>query len=269
MRLFQKNKKPLIYLVLRQTLPWDSISYAEFVKQSRVFCKLIGRPENQVKETVDLWNETFSYNFFDVRQSMKELSMSNFKSLKQSIFIDDIEKLKQEIDDDVLIVFTDDDDWINPDLNDYIGPNISNYDGFTWGSAAFGNRNGESIELRRNDGYCFTNNYGVVSKTIRKKMIEESLQHFKANEQFKNLNSFRISKYLSITNKHPGSTLFLEQALKFDFSSQSLIAAISNYIKVIKVIDLVLVDKLKLYWALGNMEQMKIIFERVLDSRKL
>jgi hypothetical protein len=218
---------------------------------------------------VDLWNETFGISFFEVRSQMKRISHGNFTSIKHTEFLEDAKMLDLQGDKGSIVVFTDDDDWIDPDIFKYLSPYVADYEGFTWGSAVFGKRDGKPLELREIDGFCYTNNYAVALKNIAEFGIEKSFQHFNANITFKKIKTKKVDRYLSITNKHPGSTLFLEQSLKDNFSSRALIDAIRKYLKVISKMDKSEAKRNSLGWAFKYMFIVKDFFEEVIRSRKV
>jgi len=249
-----------LFIILRQTPDWKNITYSDFIKQSQEFCLTIGRPINQVKDTVDLWNDTFGTSFFEARQRMKEISMANFSSVKHSFLLDDPNLLDLKDDDNSIVLFIDDDDWINPSIIQHISRYMEKQDGFIWGSAVYGGISGEALELRELDDCCYTNNYAVTIKCLRKIGVERCYQHFFANETFKGINVRKIDKYLTITNKHPCSTLFLEDSLKNNFSSHSLIMAVEGYNKKMSTLKYNKMKRKKLGWANKQILQTKGFF---------
>jgi len=259
-KLLRSSQQAKLFIILRQTVDWKNISYADFVTQSQRFCLTIGRPINQVKNTVDLWNNTFDISFFEVRQRMKEISIGNFNCVKNSLLFSTIDQLDLESCDNNIVFFIDDDDWINPNIVNYIYCCVEQYDGFIWGSAAYGGREGEVLTLRAFDRFCHTNNYAVTGNCLTKYGITGFYQHFSANEAFKTINVKRIDAHLTITNKHPCSTLFLENTLRSNFSSTSLIAGLKKYIERTNQLDYGRIEGSNLAWAIQQITEVKKFF---------
>lgn len=260
MKFLGLSQQAKLFIVLRQTPDWKNISYTDFVEQSQKFCLTIGRPINQVKNTVDLWNNTFNISFFEVRQRMKEISIDNFNCVKNSLFFPESAQFDLENHADNIVLFIDDDDWINPNIIRYIRCHIEKYDGFVWGSAAYGGREGEVLTLRAFDGFCHTNNYAITTRCLKKQGIDRFYQHFSANEAFKAIQVKMISAHLTVTNKHPCSTLFLENTLKNNFSSESLRVGFKRYIERTTQLNALTIKKENLAWANPQIMKVKEFF---------
>ncbi|MDD2723213.1 MAG: hypothetical protein PHH59_04210 [Methylovulum sp.] len=256
------------YIFLRQSPDWKSISDSEFRKQSREFCALMGRPPEQVNLSADLWNKTFKRSFIDIRQEIKEIALSNFAMVEDAELFNGLEPPESLVSEKSFYFFTDDDDWVHPKITSLLA-NVDHSDqvgGIVWGSVAFGTHR-EKIIVRRNiDGYCFTNNYAITGQYLAKtpeNFITVS-QHGGADGFLESRNSKKIiNEYWSVTNKNPTSTIFLEQLLKGDFSSQQkLSSGVECYVHRCKQIDLEIDGSLE--WARPLMDRMLGIFSELL-----
>lgn len=250
------------YIVLRQSPDWQTISMDEFEQQSKAFCRLIGRPENLVNEIVQLWNQTFGISFFATRQILKQIAQQNLKKA-QNVQIIPVEQLNY--DEKGIFLFIDDDDWIQPDIVGYFTQqDVTQYDGFRWGSVNFDGRKSELIVKRAFDAMCFTNNYAVSGRYLNSQNKESVYQHWVATGTFQQLDIKQFSEYLTVTNKHPASTVYLENSLSEDFSSQRLVTVVSEFNQNMQHLD---TNQLAgLSWAQPHMQQTKDFYQQLLDS---
>jgi hypothetical protein len=262
----QQNYQNL-FIVLRQSPDWKNLTMSSFVQQSREFCKSIGRPEDQINRVVELWDSTFGISFFETRQAMKEIALENFSAVTSATLVTLADVIQGKTGPGVYL-FTDDDDWICPNILNRLEKYSSNgFAGFVWGSVSFGGASGEPIKLREFDGTCYTNNYAVTYSYFATShdSIHNVYQHWTANETFSRLNVCRIDDYLTITNKNPSSTVYLEKALQQRATPDRLVHVICDYNKRLEG----LAASEPLNWATPYMLQAKDFYRKLLDSSKL
>jgi hypothetical protein len=70
-----------VAIIVRQSPDWASIDAEDYKEQSREFCRMIGRPPDQMNELMQLWNSTMSISYFETRQAMKEIAQGNLASI--------------------------------------------------------------------------------------------------------------------------------------------------------------------------------------------
>lgn len=252
------------YIVLRQSPDWATITEKEFEEQSMEFCRLLNRPENSVNEKSQLWNQTFGISFIESRNILKKIAQKNLKKVRNAKIIcaDEVEDASSGI-----YIFIDDDDWIQPDIASYFTmQDIDEFDGYRWGSVVFGGGNRELIVKRQIDDTCYTNNYAVSSCYLNSKNLNSVYQHWGAQGNFQRLKIKQFSDYLTITNKHPTSTVFLERNLGNDLSSQNLINIINKYNNKMQLLDVK--ELAELDWARSYMQQTRSFYQKLLASAK-
>lgn len=220
-------------ILLRQSPDWTAMSKDEFAEQSRRFCQMMGRPVDQVVNTAKLWDDTFGITFCETRQAMKDIALDNLRQVKGATLVCDPATLQTSTPSDrAIYMFTDDDDWAHPDLFialEALDP--ATCDGFLWRNLVYGRQGGPVVRHRPDNGVCFTNNYAVTQTYFGSgpESLDRVFQHGQADLVFPTLRVRRLPEFLSATNKNPSSTLFLEGALREDFSSVCLLRAIQSY----------------------------------------
>lgn len=218
-----------VYIVLRQSPDWKSQTYADLEK-TREFCLRIGRPETLIIDRVKLWDRTLAVSFFETRQAMKEISLENFRSVSGASLtgLSDAGRLLRP---DAFYLFTDDDDWYHPDIAQTLQQfNPRKRAAIQWNPAVISN----GIEYI-DAGMFWSNNYAVTGSYLlqRKENLDLVCQHYRADGAFRARLSathrrmgypallhrlfhpgYRVwehlDAYLSIENKHPASTVILE-----------------------------------------------------------
>lgn len=219
-----------VYIVLRQSPDWPTQTYADLEK-TREFCRMIGRREDLIIDLVGLWDRTLAISFFAARQIMKEISLENFRAVSGAAFarLDEVRALLKR---DAFFLFTDDDDWYHPDVAlalQEIDPRKCA--AAHWDSVVFS----RGCTVLR-DGMFWSNNYAVSGNYLlqREQNLDIVSQHFRADGAFRArvgalqrragyrtllqhlfVPGYRIIRHidgcLSVENKHPASTVVLEQ----------------------------------------------------------
>lgn len=224
---------PRLHVLVRQSPDWSG-DPARLLDDSRAFCRLIGRPEELIVEAVRLWDATFDVPFFAVRAEMKRIAQDNLRRVRHAVACDRASFDPERVDASALYLFIDDDDWLHPQLPARVRPHRSpTADGYRFGSIKFG----DPIELRALDDTCYTNNYAVAGGYLRS---EEHLarveQHWSADAWFRHpeFTAVNVPLHLTATNKHPCSTLVLEECLKQERSGEALMRMLHGYLHALE-----------------------------------
>ena len=225
--------KSTLVIVRRQSPDWGSMTQDEFRAQSRNFCIMAGLPAEQVNMTVDLWDKTFGLSYCSVRQALKDLALENLQAIQDGDLITMDTLMNTAIVDSGYYLFIDDDDWLCPEIASYLpASGDDTFDGIVWGSVAFGTHKKQAIQARAIDGFCYTNNYVVTGKALKRNLLSgrSPAQHWDAESILKGRSRI-IDQYLSVTNKSPSSTCYLMHVLQGDYSDgRRLVAAVEEYL---------------------------------------
>ncbi len=253
-----RKKAAAVHIVLRQGPDWNKQTYQDLEK-TREFCRNIGRPETLIIDRVKLWDGTFKIGFFKFRQMLKDISMENFSSVRHADLIM-MDEIRERLSPDAFYVFTDDDDWFNPEIATILGRfDPRSCAALQWDSAIF-SKGSENLKESMNssnsytdldwdsipvltrgvtilkDGMFWSNNYAVSGEYLlqRKVNLDIVCQHYRADGAFRArltalhrrtgykallrrlfYPGYRIRRHVdecvSVENKHPGSTVVLEQ----------------------------------------------------------
>jgi hypothetical protein len=268
-----------IYIVLRQSPDWAKQTYDDLEK-TKTFCRLIGRPETFIIDRVLMWDKTFNISFFAARQMMKDISQLNFATIEDTVQVPatDIERV---LDRKAFYLFTDDDDWYYPQIARHlskIDPRAC--DVVLWLTATLGS----GLNPMQGHYACSTNGYAVSGEVLLQKKgnIERVTQHFDAQAAFIR-NSYasvlrhigyaslyrrltvagyqstvRLPHYLSVTNKHPASTLSLEEIS----TPEELITMITDGVAGNKKMCL----PAEFCWAKPHIDRVTVFLEDLLAS---
>lgn len=258
-----------IQIVLRQSPNWGEMSDEAFRAQSEEFCRLIGRPHDQVYRTATLWNDTFAVDFLTMRQRIKEISLNNFRSVQGATLQTVAAESGGGAADGVAYIFVDDDDWLHPDLAEMlVAPRREAFrfgcPAIVWTSGAFGVPGQPVFHRRVNDGTCYTNNYAVIPGLITNKVgwVDRVCQHFDAERTLQESGAIRHHELCSIANKHPLSTMRLESLLKAGFSGEILRRGVEQFVERCEQIDHFLDGDVQ--WARPMMLEMRKLFGALL-----
>lgn len=224
------NSHTPVVIVLRQSPDWPSQTYADLEK-TREFCRMIGRREDLIIDLVRLWDRTLAISFFAARQMMKEISLENFRSVSGASFLR-LAEVRPLLRRDAFYLFTDDDDWYHPEAALALGRmDPRKCAAVQWDSVVMS----RGCTVLR-DGMFWSNNYAVSGSYLlqRERNLDIVSQHFRADGAFRAkvgalhrragyrtllqhlfVPGYRIIRHvegcLSVENKHPASTVVLEQ----------------------------------------------------------
>lgn len=201
-----------VVVVLRQSPDWHALASGEH-HDTAAFDRFIGRPVGTTAELIAFWNATFPVGFYEARASMKDVTLDNLHRMA-GVAVLPLEQFRPPYDGQALYAFTDDDDWFAPDLADaLLGSSAGVSDAAVWTSVRFDG----GFLTRPNDGFCYTNTYCVHGGFLAGGDAERgaaAVQHMSAQVLLHEPGVFlaRLDRPLSVTHKHPCSTLTLERA---------------------------------------------------------
>jgi len=276
------SKRARVVIALRQSPDWKTQTYAD-LEQTRQFCRMIGRPENFIIDAVKLWDRSLKVSFYETRQAIKEISLANFRMVRNAALVD-VADVAGNVDRKAHYLFTDDDDWYAPHVGEILaGIGTRSCEAILWRSVRYGG----GIESRPPDGVFYTNNYAVSGAFLAREWrgrsnLDRSMQHFDANGTFGDrtqplserlgygvvLRSLlqpgyapvaTLQHHLSVTNKHPASTVTLER-LGPDPTDAGLRESIEDALR--KNRDVALPQDLA--WAQAAMDEVNRVLERLL-----
>lgn len=220
-----------VVIVQRQTLDWGTMSPARYRELSVPFCRLWGRPDDYMTRLAALWDETFAYGYFRVRETLKAQASQHALGLPGTRFIR-FDGYRNIPGDGSAYVFVDDDDWLSPEL----GPVLANsalqaHDAGIWKACTLGAPRSEyPLFFWGANGRCMTNNYAVTGHWLQGlRRLPEVCQHGNAEKCLPGLDALPIDAWLSITNKSPCSSVSLEHGLGADRSPERLAGLVAAY----------------------------------------
>jgi len=222
-----------VFIALRQSPDWKSLTYADFEKQTVEFCRLIMRPTDFTWRVVKLWDDTFSASFFATRQRMKEIAQANLAAIVDVRIVHSARLAEIKVQAQDIVCFVDDDDWFHPNLGSPLRQmDLEDVDAVFWDHCFFGREEGAGLMVQpASSSLVYTNNYAVTGSCLSKLGIEAVEQHWIATESLKNTRFQHIPGNWGMTNKHPASTVMLEKVLADDFSGRALAAAVDSFIQ--------------------------------------
>lgn len=221
---------PSFYIAMRQSPDWRTQTYAD-LESTRDFCSAIGRPYDFIIRAVKLWDKTFGISFFETRQEMKEITLSNIRDLAGAQVV--TLNIRQNNFEPGVYVFTDDDDWLHPGIYGRLWKDgLGGHDAFRWGLAAY-----------RGDMEFFdhmewsSNNYAVTSDFLnrRPKNLVRVFQHWRAISTFRRQRrSVRVADFpkdfLCVTHKHPATAIRMQALFREEYSSAVLRRLVEEYV---------------------------------------
>jgi hypothetical protein len=198
------------FIVLRQSPDWLTFD----LDATRSFCTRVGVPENMIIDFVKQWDSTLNLDYRKFRHAMKQITLSSIAACSDSALVSSADL--RALNERDLIYFTDDDDWVMPDLFAVLH-SYDIQDGFLWGSIRVG-PGPAVVEKRAFSNTIYTNNYCVTGRVVRRLGLDAVFEHSGANNNF-NSGLFaptKIERYLSCANKHPCCTVNIKHDPDFD-----------------------------------------------------
>ena len=173
----------------------------------------MGFSELSLIPLIEFWNLSLSLTYQEFRDQLQRMSLSNYRSVDNSLCLSAEEFRELAPDAGDLIVFVDDDDWLSPDLFGHLRSDLDNSDGAKWGSVRIGvdfssppGAHPEDVFLLRPiDRLIYTNSYAVTGRALQRLGHDPLFEHSAAQAEF-DQGSFRpvtLPAHLSVANKHP------------------------------------------------------------------
>ena len=197
-------------IVLRQSPDWRSFD----IEATRLFCAKLDLPEDMIVEFAEIWDSQMALSFLEYRQAIKEIAMDGVRDCKDAVIIDYKTFEDSKPKDGDTIYFTDDDDWVSPNIFGAINSHGVK-DLLVWGSVYVGQMYFNTPQAKMEDpvvalrplrsDIVYTNNYALASSTVRRLGLKAVLAHEDAQVA---LNAGRVKAnaldlYLTAANKHP------------------------------------------------------------------
>jgi hypothetical protein len=209
-------------------LVWDP-------EDSRAFCRNIGVPETLIVDYVSLWNSAFRVDYRRFRHELKRIASATLSRVKNAALATNLPALN----DGDLVAFTDDDDWLAPDLFEHLR---GSGEGFRWGSVRLGPVFANPAEpaystiyhLRPVDRLVYSNNYAATGRAIKRLGVNALLEHWNAQRRsdallWKRWRPASVPHHLSVANKNPCSTVAAKFFLAQDSFRRDPRAVIAGY----------------------------------------
>jgi len=189
-----------IIIYVNNKTDYYDMTYDDFLKQNFWF------PLNDIEKLIRFWDRNFKTKYFEFRKKLNDIAISNWKKLNGCI-VYEWESLF-DFGDDSLFLFTDDDDFYNPDLSQH--EEVLNCDCVYWKPAAF-----VTTVLTPKDKFpdspffdfsrkrlLYSNNYGFTKKGLLKIKDRNMLEtNIKANQLLESMNTVYLKSHLNLANK--------------------------------------------------------------------
>lgn len=183
---------------------------------------------------------------------MKEMTRRNLSSVKGAQRVP-ISAFQPPFDHRAIYAFIDDDDWFSPNLAEaLLGSRDALKDGVIWRSSRFDGQ----LSVREHDGFCYTNNYAVTGRLLAAdaEAAPAVCQHLgtQAKLHRSHMQVWIPGLTLSVTNKHPCSTMSLKRAMHDRMPLHQLVQNYSDFLST--PLQAQVVDE-GLAWALPLMRE--------------
>ncbi len=233
------------HIVLRASPDWLSFD----IRQTRPFCESLGFDGEMIINFARFWDERMAIPFLSYRHLMKGVALESIRACRNAEFVRFTELDCATMEDDDVYYFTDDDDWVSPDLFENMDLGVSG--GFQlWGSIYVGRMYTDTPQALTSDPvvyerpFCdttvYTNNYALTGRTIKSLGVAAVLEHFDLQvevDEGRATPTLNLA-YLSAANKHPCCTmaiLFNMQSADFQANLHRLMATYVEDLKLANV----------------------------------
>lgn len=205
----------------------------DFRSLSEEFCRLWSKPADYVFRLMQLWNKTFSFDYFHTRAALKAIALRNVQA-SDAVFIP-YQQYQNIPDRNGLYVFLDDDDWVAPDIAAVLATQSpENNAALLWRTISVGSpQQRHPVFVWGLNGRCMTNNYAVSGVWLdHLKKLDQVVQHAEAEKTLATLpNIKQLDAALTASNKSPCSSVSLDRGLQGNFSSENLATLVDEYLK--------------------------------------
>tara|TARA_Y100000739_G_C20495191_1_gene412309 strand:- start:83 stop:856 length:774 start_codon:yes stop_codon:yes gene_type:complete len=245
-------------VALRQSFDWSRIKTVDDLSPEK-FDEKVLHPVGTTRRSVEAWNKAFNKSFFQTRHELKQLTLSNLRSLRNT----DVELLSRrtKISAWRVMLLSDDDDWVAPAWTQDLPEARQGLLFCRWQSVRF---NGAWYIRPNSRKFSFTNNYCTFPQARKLYSLSQVYQHFDQNEIHNQLEQHQVAyigRPLTVTHKHPASANTMRQLLlDSDWDIGVLRDSVRNYLednRTLKIPD-------SLHWASGLVEASSHIFSALL-----
>lgn len=233
------------YVVLRRSPDWLSFDLAD----SRAFCATFTDNHDLIIDFAAAWDAASELDFLHYRQAMKDLSLRSAKGVKMAEVVSHTDPDLADVADDDLLFFTDDDDWVRPDIFERLRAQPAAEDGWLWRSIFVGKMFSDT-PYEKSDGYIvqerdasdvvYTNNYAVTGRAWKRLGPDALLEHFSTQRTLNagEIELERIDEFLSAANKHICCTVSIFHNNRWEGFTTSLPACVAQITAEIEAVDL-------------------------------
>ena len=212
------------YVVLRRTPNWPNFD----IEDTRAFLRNVGLPDDLIIDFAERWNSVMAVNYLGYREAMKAIALESARNVREATVISYEALPALALADDDLLYFTDDDDWVSPNLFLRMRAAGPSGDGWRWLSVFVGrmfvdtplqSAGGGVLQLRATTEILYTNNYAATGAAWKRLGSNALLEHGHAQRVFdsEDFKPQLLPDYLSAANKHLCSTV----AIQFNSASAS------------------------------------------------
>lgn len=196
-------------IITRQSPNWLEFD----LEETRAFCRNVNLPEDTVISFANNWDAVMRVPFINFRDELKSISLASIRDVKFAEVCEILNINNIKIRDDDLIYFTDDDDWVCPDIFVQLKKYALNSDGFIWNSVYVGKMFYDTpgakmetpiVSVRDLDNTVYTNNYAISGRTFAKWGRDAVLEHYSIQPYVNKGDIYLspISLPLTAANKH-------------------------------------------------------------------
>lgn len=256
------------YVVTRATPDWANFD----LNETRAFCARFRLPETLIIDFARRWDAEMAVSFLEYRVAMKAIALGLIDRVRDAAVVPADALATLSVEDDDILYFTDDDDWVRPEIFERLREQSSSEHGWVWSSPAMAKMFGKPppeldgalvIHDRAVDGKVHTNNYGVTGRAWRELGHRQLFEHFWAQSASK-AKQFRptlIDEPLSAAHKHMCCTSAINRNSRMPEVMVDLRAALADYQSHIARTELTP----RLSWLREPMTDVMAVNERALE----
>ena len=260
-------KNTPVMVIQRQTLDWSNMTVESFRPLSEDFCRLWSKPADYIFRLMQLWNKTFSLDYFQTRAALKAIALRNMHA-SDAVFVP-YQQYQNIPDQNGFYVFLDDDDWVAPDIAAVLAAQLpEKHDALLWRTISIGSPQQEHpVFIWGLNGRCMTNNYAVSGVWLdHLKKLDQVIQHARAERTLSVLSKIQqLDVALTASNKSPCSSVSLDRGLQGNLSSEHLKKMVDEYLK--KMATRTPEHLWMGEWSAPWIEETVALFQVVSDSR--
>lgn len=257
-----------VIVVQRQTLDWQTQTLDSYREASVPFCRLWDKPDDFMLGLVNAWNHCFDYDYFHLRQQLKDIASTHNHQLPGCRFIP-YAAYGNIPGNGLAYTFIDDDDWLSPDLAEPLLHALETRQAVLWNTCTLGGSQSEhAVFFWGPNGRCMTNNYAVNGDWISEDLtrLDTVCQHKHAFHTLQQLDTGSLNAWLSVTSKTPCSSVSLAHSLGPRGGPRTLVDNLQTYNR--KLAGLTRDDFSRALWAWPLVEQTRNLFQTVAAAER-